>query len=45
MNPALRFISSRKLSRACLAVWAALLARRFCSDRAAVIVLHSWLLN
>jgi hypothetical protein len=27
-----------KLSRAFLAVWAALLARRFCPDRAAVIV-------
>ena len=37
-EPSVALYQFAKLSRAFLAVWAALLARRFCPDRAAVIV-------
>jgi hypothetical protein len=41
-EPSVALPQFAKLSRAFLAVWAALLARRFCSYRAAVI-LHTFL--
>src|SRR5205814_8855748 len=37
-EPSVALYQFAKLSRAFLAVWAALLARRFCPDQAAVIV-------